>query len=302
VIVQIGDNDSAGVSVMESDGSTAVDEEGPSSDTYTVVLDSRPTANVTITVLPDDQTDAGAGPGAAIVLTFNGGNWNQPQTVTVTAVDDAVVEGLHTSTLTHAVASADPAYDDFDAPAVTVIVGDNDHASDDGGADEPDDTPAPDDGEDPREPSVPLVADAGPDIHLFLGQTAVLDGSASYSLIGAEIIDYMWDFGIFGLTGQYARGPVTEWLFDTPGAHMVVLTVQDDQGNYAQDVIFVNVVQPPPDPPFGCGLLCFGPLGATGGLLTLGLLFTMRFAGTRAYRRWCYAQRDGAALDFGRYE
>ncbi len=88
VTATIADNDTAGVTVTETDGTTDVTE-GGATDTYTVVLHSQPTANVTVTVTPDAQADVGAGPGAAKTLTFTAGDWNTPQTITVAAVDDA---------------------------------------------------------------------------------------------------------------------------------------------------------------------------------------------------------------------
>ena len=126
VTVSVSDNDMAGVAILESDGSTVVSEAGPTSDTYAVVLKSRPTADVTITVDPDEQVDLGGGPGQAIDMTFASDGWDVPRSVVVTAVDDATVEGSHTSTITHAAASLDEQYDKFSISAVNVTVEDND--------------------------------------------------------------------------------------------------------------------------------------------------------------------------------
>ena len=80
-----GDPDSSltpGITI--NPGSLAVAEGGSS--TYTVVLDKRPTANVTVTISRSGGTsDVAATPGA---LTFTAENWNVPQTVTVTAKED----------------------------------------------------------------------------------------------------------------------------------------------------------------------------------------------------------------------
>ena len=128
VVANVTDNDSSGVTIIESAGSTQVNETGPTSDSYTIVLDSQPTANVTLTVTPDIQTDLGNGPGTAILLTFTTANWNAAQTVTVTAVDDAVSEGPHSSTITHAAGSADVNYNAIAIPNVVASVNDNDVA------------------------------------------------------------------------------------------------------------------------------------------------------------------------------
>ena len=60
VAVTNTDNDTAGVTITESGGTTDVTE-GGAPDSYTVVLDSPPTANVDVTITPDSQTDLGAG-------------------------------------------------------------------------------------------------------------------------------------------------------------------------------------------------------------------------------------------------
>ncbi len=53
--------------------------------TFQVVLDTQPTANVTISMASSDTTEGTVGPAT---LTFTPANWNVPQTVTVTGVDD----------------------------------------------------------------------------------------------------------------------------------------------------------------------------------------------------------------------
>ena len=120
------DNGTPGVTITQSGGSTEVDEDGPKSDTYTVVLDHAPSADVTVTVAPDSQTDLGAGPGTAIELTFTSEDWDTPQRVTVTAVDDAVEEGTHSSTITHTGASEDGVYDGISIASLIANVTDND--------------------------------------------------------------------------------------------------------------------------------------------------------------------------------
>jgi hypothetical protein len=55
-----------------------------------VRLTTQPTANVTVAITPESQVTV-----SLPALTFTPANWNIAQTVTVTAVDDAVVEGNH---------------------------------------------------------------------------------------------------------------------------------------------------------------------------------------------------------------
>ncbi len=109
-----------GVTITESGGSTNVTE-GGATDTYTAVLNVAPTADVTITITPGTQVTA-----IPATLTFTTVNWNVAQTVTVTAVDDALVEGAHTGTITHTAASADVAYNAIAIASVNANITDND--------------------------------------------------------------------------------------------------------------------------------------------------------------------------------
>lgn len=117
----ITDDDTRGVTVAESAGTTNV-AEGGATDTYTVVLTSQPTADVTITA--NNTTQAGVG---VAVLTFTPANWNVAQTYTVTAVDDAFIEGAHTTTLTHSISGGD--YGAVTVANVVVNITDNDTAN-----------------------------------------------------------------------------------------------------------------------------------------------------------------------------
>ena len=108
-----------GVTITQSGGSTAVTE-GGATNTYTVVLTGEPTANVTITPSPNSQLTV-----SPPSLTFTISNWSTPQTVTVTAVNDAVAEGAHSGTITHAAASTDPGYNGIAIAAVTATITDD---------------------------------------------------------------------------------------------------------------------------------------------------------------------------------
>jgi hypothetical protein len=109
-----------GVTITQSGGSTAVTE-GGATDTYTVVLNTAPTADVTVTINPGTQVTV-----APATLTFTSTNWNVAQTVTVTAVDDAAVEGPHTGTISHTSASTDTTYNALTIASVTANITDND--------------------------------------------------------------------------------------------------------------------------------------------------------------------------------
>lgn len=82
----------AGVTITPTGGDIDVTE-GGSSDSYTIVLNTAPVAPVTIAFSTDAQISATA---ASTPLVFDPTNWQTPQQVTVSAVDDETIEGNHT--------------------------------------------------------------------------------------------------------------------------------------------------------------------------------------------------------------
>ena len=124
VTVNITDNDAPtpGVTITESGGTTALTETG-TTDSYTLVLDAEPTANVTITLSPDSDSTV-----SDTTLTFTTLNWDTPQTITVTAANDDIAEGDHTSTITHTATSGDADYNNIAIDPLTATITDNDTA------------------------------------------------------------------------------------------------------------------------------------------------------------------------------
>jgi hypothetical protein len=91
-----------------------------------VVLTSEPTADVVIPVASSDTTE---GTVSAASLTFTAADWNVPQTVTVTGVDDLVDDGdIAYSVVAGCAASSDPIYAAIDPADVAVTNADNDAA------------------------------------------------------------------------------------------------------------------------------------------------------------------------------
>ena len=114
----------------------SVDEEGPTFESYEVILEQAPDYEVQVTVSPSDaEIDLGAGAGVVLTLTFDTDDWNTAQTVTVTAVDDDVYEGKdhHQAIISHTAQSNDPRYDDKTFADVLVIVIDNEQICGDWG-------------------------------------------------------------------------------------------------------------------------------------------------------------------------
>src|SRR5262249_25413507 len=100
------DDDAAGIIVTPTSGLTTTEAGGTAA--FTIALNSQPTANVTIGLSSSDTTEGTVAPAS---LTFTAANWNVPQTVTITGVDDFVQDGDITYTIITAPAvSADPIY------------------------------------------------------------------------------------------------------------------------------------------------------------------------------------------------
>ncbi|MBE9042045.1 hypothetical protein IQ235_14790, partial [Oscillatoriales cyanobacterium LEGE 11467] len=127
VEMEIIDNDTPGIQVSQSSFTTQVTENG-ATDSYTIVLDSAPLNPVTIDLA--SSANAVTGPLTGDVelgfssnsLIFDETNWNQPQTVTVTAVNDDINAGDRTATISHTVSSADSYYDGWAIVDIPVAI------------------------------------------------------------------------------------------------------------------------------------------------------------------------------------
>jgi alpha-tubulin suppressor-like RCC1 family protein len=119
------DNDTAGVTVTPSTG--LVTTEGGGTATFTIALNSQPTANVTIALSSSDLSEGTVSPAS---VTFTSANWATAQTVTVTGVNDALADGNQNySIVTGAATSMDTTgYNGIDAANASVSNTDNDSA------------------------------------------------------------------------------------------------------------------------------------------------------------------------------
>lgn len=113
------------ITAIESNGNTEVSESGLT-DSINVALTTNPTSPVTVTVTPNAQLDLGNGAGVAVVLNFAN---RLPQSVTVAAVDDAIVESaIHAGLISITTSSSDSNYNNK-STSVTVDIADNDTAA-----------------------------------------------------------------------------------------------------------------------------------------------------------------------------
>ena len=109
------------VVLIESGGNTTATE-GGDGDTYTVSLSAAPSGTVSFTASPDAQLQL-----SPTSLQFDALNWNLPQTITVSAVNDSVVEGAHSGVITHSVSGG--GYSGVSVAPITVAIADNDSAT-----------------------------------------------------------------------------------------------------------------------------------------------------------------------------
>ena len=120
-----------GISVLA--GSTMLVSENGSFNSFEIVLNAPPSANVTIPISSSDPTEGTVSTGS---ITFTTGNWNTPQTINVTGVDDAAADGNQNfSVVIGAATSGDSDYSgmnppdvsymniDDDIPGITVLAG-----------------------------------------------------------------------------------------------------------------------------------------------------------------------------------
>ena len=127
VTVSITENDEVGVNINPT--TLTVTEGDATGNSYTVVLATQPTGNVTVTISGHSGTDLTVS-GTTLtnnVLTFTTENWGTAQTVTVTAAEDGDADQDADVTLVHAIGSTDDSdYHALGDQSVTVSITEND--------------------------------------------------------------------------------------------------------------------------------------------------------------------------------
>jgi len=114
-------NSAPGVNVLQSAGTTVISEDG-ATDSYTVALRSAPASEVTVTLTTNNSQISSS----LSVLTFTPLNWNTPQSIIISAVNDTAGEGKHTSAINYTVNSADPNYHNIAVDTTHISITDND--------------------------------------------------------------------------------------------------------------------------------------------------------------------------------
>lgn len=113
--VNYDDNQVTGVSVIAS--TPLVTSEAGTTATFTVALNSQPSADVQVAVISGNLAEGTVSPAT---LTFKASNWNTPQIVTVKGVNDAVVDGDQTYNIRFVVTSADALYNGLSVAPISV--------------------------------------------------------------------------------------------------------------------------------------------------------------------------------------
>lgn len=117
VTVINADNDTAGFTIIPI--TTAVTTEGGGQAQFSLVMNTRPFGNVTITgITTSDATEGTISPAN---ITFTTNDWNTPQILTITGVDDFMSDGSITYTIVFPNSAAanplDTAYNNFALPS-----------------------------------------------------------------------------------------------------------------------------------------------------------------------------------------
>lgn len=120
VTILVTDDDTAGFTVTPVGGLVVHENGTPSTETFTVVLNSQPTNSVSIpTITSSNTSEITVSPSS---LNFTTGNWNTPQTVTITSVLDGIDDGDQNVNISFGNSSStDPKYSSLSIPAVTAI-------------------------------------------------------------------------------------------------------------------------------------------------------------------------------------
>ncbi len=116
------DNEAGAPGVTVTPTMGLITTEAGGSDTFTVVLQSMPNADVTVTLTSDDTSEGNVDLSS---LTFTSANWDTAQTVTVTGEDDADIDLNQAYNISLVISSADPAYTGLAAISVSATNEDN---------------------------------------------------------------------------------------------------------------------------------------------------------------------------------
>ena len=229
--VTITDDDTRGVTVSPT--ALSVPEGGNAS--YTVVLTSQPTGDVTVTPSLASGGDADLTLHSSSALTFTADNWDTVRSVRVNAAEDTDAES-GTATITHAVAGGD--YAGETAQSVTATEADNDSGN----------TPA------TGAPEISGTAQVGETLTASKGTIADTDGTAD------AVFTYEW-FSVSGTTETSTGTTAGTYEPDDDDVGKTLLvkaSFNDDAGNPEGPLASAATAAVTAATPFTCTLPALG--------------------------------------------
>ena len=234
-----------GVEIHESGDSTDVSEDG-GNDSYDLVLDKPPLADVTI-VLSFDTNQISANP---TNLTFTPMNYGNAQTIMISAVDDGILESdPHVSIITHSISSADRVFGGFALSNVHVSIDDNE-------------TNAP--------PVVTITCPTSDVVWLPSNTRIELESIASDDGIPGGSPSTLWSLnsGPTSVVFGTANSSNTAVTFLQDGTYQILITA-DDGLQQATDMIVVNVGGTPTPQVSQSNLIVHLKLDETNGVIAI---------------------------------
>ncbi len=105
----------------QTDGTTSVVEGEATGDSYSIILNSQPTSDVTVNLGSNSQINTSLNS-----VTFTPDNWNVSQSITVNALDNNLADGNQSVNITHTISSSDADYDSLSLPNISVFISDDD--------------------------------------------------------------------------------------------------------------------------------------------------------------------------------
>ena len=220
ITLTITDDDTAGVSITAA-SPLAVDEGAAA--TYTVVLDSQPTSDVTISATSGDGDAVSVSPASH---TFTSSTWSTAQTFTVTGVTDADTNDESTG-VSHSVTSADAKYAAALVGTVRVSVSDTT-------------TPPPQ-----QQNRAPTVASAIGDITgMSVGDNRDIALSGVFSDPDGDSLTYAVESSDQDVAWAYELQGTLTVLAVASGTATITVTAEDPDGERVSDQFSVTVSAP----------------------------------------------------------
>ncbi len=209
--ITVTDNDTRGVTVSPTD--LSVIEEDAAGATYAVVLDSEPTADVTVDIgVTPNGHDLTIDP---TTLTFTAEDWDGPQTVTVTASDDTDMDN-DAATLSHTASGGD--YTGVTAADVAVTVRDNDV------------------------PTAPTAVGTISDVTLTVGgSTSAVDVSANFSDFNGDTLTWTAESDDTSVATVTVSGSTVTVEPVAPGSAQITVTATDPDSLTATQIFAATV-------------------------------------------------------------